>query len=136
MAHGKRVGPKERERVFELASQGLSLRRIADHLGISPATAHRILVMGLTRCGRCGRIIDSGELCLSCSLPPQASFGERLKAFRTAAGISQLELALKIGVEPNQERTWEHEQKQPNEHEVEMLAKALELTVQELTGMS
>jgi transcriptional regulator with XRE-family HTH domain len=68
-------------------------------------------------------------------LPPQASFGERLKAFRMAAGVSQLELALKIGVEPNQERTWEYGQKHPNEQELEMLAKALELTVQELTGL-
>ena len=51
-----------------------------------------------------------------------------------AAGISQLKLALKIGVEPNQERNWEYGQKQPNEHELRMLAETLELTVEELTG--
>jgi hypothetical protein len=116
-SHGQMQGDKP-ESVFEFASQGLSLRQIADRLGISSATAHRILVMGLKRCGRCGRVIESGELCPPCSLPPQASFGERLKAFRMATGLSQLDLALKIGVEPNQERSWEYGQKQPSEHEL------------------
>jgi transcriptional regulator with XRE-family HTH domain len=134
MSHGKRIGLKERESVFELASQGLSLRQIADRLGISSSTVHRILVMGLKRCGRCGRVVESGELCPACSLPPQASFGERLKAFRMATGISQLDLALKIGVEPNQERSWEYGQKQPSEHELRMIVAALGITVRELTG--
>jgi transcriptional regulator with XRE-family HTH domain len=51
-----------------------------------------------------------------------------------ATGISQLDLALKVGAEPNQERSWEYGQKQPTEHDLQMLAAGLGITVQDLTG--
>lgn len=89
MPHGKRIGLKDRARVFELASQGLSAQEIAKRLCISPQTVRDLLAKGLQRCARCGRLIDRGNVCPVCSLPEQPLLGERLKAFRMAAGVSQ-----------------------------------------------
>jgi DNA-binding XRE family transcriptional regulator len=134
MPRGRVIGPKDRLRIFELASQGLSLRQIAKRFGISAWAVRQILAKGLIRCGRCGRLIDDGDLCPVCSLPAQAPFGERLRAFRMAADVSQWRLAMKIDVAIAKLRNWESGRKQPTERELTMLAEALEITVQELTG--
>lgn len=134
MPHGKRIGLEDRARVFELAGQGLSAQGIAERLRINPQTVRDLLAKGLRRCARCGRLIDGGNLCPVCSLPEQAPLGPRLKAFRVAAGVSQWGLALKINVAISQVRRWESGQKQPAEHELQLLADTLGITVQELTG--
>jgi transcriptional regulator with XRE-family HTH domain len=134
MPEGKRIGPQDRQRVFELASQGLSVRQIAERMGISSPTAQRILAQSPRRCVRCGRLIDRGDLCPVCSLPMDAPFCDRLKAFRAVADVSQMALALKIDVHVSRVRNWEKGREQPTEHEVKMLAEALGLTVPELTG--
>jgi transcriptional regulator with XRE-family HTH domain len=136
MSRRRSIGLKDQQRVLELASQGLSARQIAQRMGIRSETVHRTLAKGLTRCGRCARTITTGHLCAVCRLPANATFGERLRAFRTAAGVSQLWLALKIGVSNSQLRLWENSQRQPAEHELQMLAQGLERTVQELTGIA
>jgi len=134
MPQGQRIGPKERQKIFERANQGLSIREIAEGMGISSQTVRNTLAKGLQRCARCGRVIDRGDVCPVCSLPEQATVGARLRAFRMAAGVSQLRLALKMGVEVSQLGSWESGQKQPAEHELQLLADTLGITVQELTG--
>jgi transcriptional regulator with XRE-family HTH domain len=119
---------------LELADQGLSAQQIALRLGISVDTAQHTLTRGLTNCDRCGRVIDRGHLCPVCTLSSEAEFSARLKAYRTAADLSLLQLALQVGVTYARVRHWENGQRQPAEHELEMLAEALGLTVQELTG--
>jgi ribosome-binding protein aMBF1 (putative translation factor) len=43
-------------------------------------------------------------------------------------------LALKIGASESTVRKWQNEQKQPTDRELKMIAEALGLTVEELTG--
>jgi transcriptional regulator with XRE-family HTH domain len=135
MSRRRPIGLKERQRVLELANQGLSARQIAQRMGIRSDTAQQTLARGLTRCRRCARALDAGHLCPACALPAKAALAERLRAFRTAASLSQLRLALNIGVTCARVRHWENGQRHPAEHELEMLAEALQLTVQELTGI-
>jgi DNA-binding XRE family transcriptional regulator len=135
MPCGKRIALSDRKSVFDLLSQGLSLPRIAQRMGINVATARNIVARGFSRCGRCGRLIESGDLCPICSLPALAPFGERLRAFRAATGISQLGLSLKLGVDPSQVRNWETGRRQPTERQCKMLAELLGLDMQELTGI-
>src|SRR5438105_15781365 len=98
MPHGKQIRLEDRQRVFDLASQGLPTRQIAERMGISFLAAKQILAKGLLRCARCGRVVGSGDLCPVCSLPAEAPFYDRLKAFRRIASLSQMTLALTIGV--------------------------------------
>ena len=79
-------------------------------------------------------MVGSGDLCPVCSLPAEAPFYDRLKAFRRIASLSQMTLALTIGVSEIRVRSWEKGRTQPSERELEMLAEGLGLTVQELTG--
>jgi DNA-binding XRE family transcriptional regulator len=134
MSRRKPIGLKDRQRVLELASQGLSVRQIAERMNIRYETVQQTLARGLTRCGGCARPVGTGDVCPVCALSAKAAFGERLKAFRSALHISQLRLALLIGVSFARVRHWENGQMQPAEHELEMLAQALEVTVHELTG--
>jgi DNA-binding XRE family transcriptional regulator len=103
-------------------------------MGISFLAAKQILAKGLLRCARCGKVVGSGDLCPVCSLPAEAPFYDRLKAFRRIAGLSQMTLALTIGVSEIRVRNWEKGRTLPTEYELKMLAEALGLTVQELTG--
>ena len=50
--------------------------------------------------------------CLNC-LPADASIGQRLRAFRVAAKLTQTELALKVGVDTSMISAWERGYKQP-----------------------
>ena len=59
---------------------------------------------------------------------------DRLKAFRTVADVSQMSLALPIEIHERRVRNWEKGRTQPTDREFKMLAEALGLTVQELTG--
>lgn len=134
MGDGKQRGRNDRARVFELAGQGLSIRQIADRMGMSAQAVRWTLEKGLLRCARCGRAIDRGEVCAICSLPAAAPLGDRLKAFRTVAARSQMALALALHVDVARVRNWEKGRTQPTDRELKLLADALETTVHELTG--
>jgi transcriptional regulator with XRE-family HTH domain len=134
MSRRRPIDLRDRQRVLELADEGLSAQQIAQRLGISVETTQHTLIRGLTDCGRCGRIIRRGDQCPVCKLSSKAEFGARLKAFRTAADLSQLQLSLQVGVTNARVRHWENGERQPAEHELEMLAEVLGLSVQELTG--
>jgi len=128
------VGRRPDKRTGLLAKQGLSIRQIAERVGVSAPTAKKVLAQGLRRCARCGRLTDRGDSCPVCSLPVDAPLYDRLKAFRTVADVSQMSLALTIGMHERRVRNWEKGRTKPTEHELKMLAEALGLTVQELTG--
>jgi transcriptional regulator with XRE-family HTH domain len=136
LSRRKPIELRDRQRVLELADQGLSARQIAQRMGISVETAQQTLSKGITHCDQCGRPIGRGYRCPVCTLVCEAELSERLKAFRTAAALSQLQLALNAGVSAARVRHWESGQKQPTEYELEMLAEALGLTVQQLTGIA
>ena len=121
----KRIGLKVRQRVLELANQGLSIRQIAERAGITAPTVKKVLAQGLRHCARCGRLTDRGDLCPVCSLPADAPFCDRLKAFRMLADLSQMALGLKIRVHESRVRNWEKGQAQPTERELKVLAEAL-----------
>src|SRR5438876_5956319 len=57
------LGLKERQRILELARQGLSAQQIAQRLGITLKTARKILAKGLAQCGQCGRVFASEDRC-------------------------------------------------------------------------
>ena len=59
-------------------------------------------------------------------------FHERLAALRKAKGISQPELAEIAGVSVDTERRWEWGKQEPRLGELVLLAKALEVTLEEL----
>ena len=131
----KRIGLKDRQRILELASQGLSVRQIAERVGISAPTTKKVLANGLRRCARCDKLTDREDLCRACALPVGAPFSDRLKAFRVAANVSQLALALTIGVHESRVRNWEKGRKQPTPGELTRVAETLGISVQELTGV-
>jgi DNA-binding XRE family transcriptional regulator len=128
------LGLKKRQRILELARQGISAQQIARRLGIGLTTARKILAKGLAPCDQCSRVFASGDRCPVCSLLAEAPFGERLKAFRTVTGLSQFGFALQLGVTPDRVGHWEKGKASPAKHELELLAEALGLTVQALTG--
>jgi DNA-binding transcriptional regulator YiaG len=129
----KRVSLKDRQRVLDLTNQGLSVAQIAERMAMSAPTIKKVMAQGLQQCARCNRLTDRGELCPVCSLPADALSNERLKAFRTVADVSQMALALQIGVHVSRVRNWEKGRMQPNARELAMLAEGLGLEVQELT---
>ena len=60
--------------------------------------------------------------------------GDRLKRFRKAAGLSQRELAEKIGVIHSNVNFWENNGKLPRSDVLVPMARALGVTVEELLG--
>jgi transcriptional regulator with XRE-family HTH domain len=104
--------------VEELGAEGLSRREIAARLGATPGQvehAQRFARRGKPvavrlPCWECGATITTGSaqvrnngpaLCLAClARHPDASFADRLKAHRLAAGLTLAELAERAGVRP------------------------------------
>jgi transcriptional regulator with XRE-family HTH domain len=108
---------RRRQRVVRLRSKGLTLQEIADRMGCSRQNVHELLAnigqgaserAGHLHCRQCkaalcrrrqGMWMVRPTLCLDClSKWPEAPFGERLRAFRLARGMTTDELALKAGV--------------------------------------
>jgi transcriptional regulator with XRE-family HTH domain/DNA-binding CsgD family transcriptional regulator len=107
---------RRRSRAVELSARGLGPAAIAARLGVSAKSVKRLLRehrRGLhppapPRCRACARAVgertiphpsNGPMLCLTClARQQQASFGERLHAFRLAAGLTQRELAQRAGL--------------------------------------
>ena len=108
----RRVREAQRRRQIQaLSAQGLSITEIGQRLGISKQRVHQVLKGGQAfpvRCRICeGSANSAGAkpeddravLCLSClAKNPEATFGEYLKAFRLASGMTVVNLAAKTGV--------------------------------------
>jgi DNA-binding XRE family transcriptional regulator len=111
---GARPNPERRRLILELRAAGLSLVQIARRLGMTHQLVHYHLKAagatrpGVVRCRACGTQVATGHpliernrpsLCLPCLAKcPNAPFGERLRAHRLAAGLTQAELARRSGV--------------------------------------
>lgn len=114
--HGGIPDPIRRRQAAKLRAQGLTFRQIATRLGISKEAAYRLVnprghqpcPPSEARCKDCQAVIRPGLLaykanrdafCLAClAKHPEASFAERLKAYRLAAGLTRAELAERSGV--------------------------------------
>jgi transcriptional regulator with XRE-family HTH domain len=58
-----------------------------------------------------------------------ATFGDRLAAARDAAGLSQGELAERLGVKTNVVRAWEEDIKEPRANRLQMLSGMLNISL-------
>lgn len=63
---------------------------------------------------------------------PRTAFGERLFAARTAAGLSQVEVAQKLGITQTAYALWERRPVALRPDQIEMIAKILGVPVEEL----
>jgi DNA-binding XRE family transcriptional regulator len=123
MVQGRKPDLKRRRQVATLRARGLSLVAIGRMLGVSHQCVqemlHRIAnprVLSVP-CSSCGRqIVSPGALpgdkatalCLPCLRgKPKAPFGQRLKAYRLAAGLTQAELASRAEI--NAKSIWNYE---------------------------
>jgi transcriptional regulator with XRE-family HTH domain len=68
-------------------------------------------------------------------LPHRAPFGDRLRAARTARGLSQWELAARIGTSPVNVRNWERRGVEPSASRIASLAIALGVSADYLLGL-
>jgi transcriptional regulator with XRE-family HTH domain len=119
MVAGRKPNLERWRQVEELRAAGLSLSEIGRRLGIT-----RQAVQGMLRyidktktrvrsvpCCACGRdIVSAGALssgrgaalCLAClAQRPDAPFGQRLKAYRLAAGLTKAQVTARCGLSPN-----------------------------------
>ena len=93
-------------------------------------------------CRACGTAIasagvvprDDGDfLCLLClRLKEDATFGQKLKAFRVAIGVTRGELVQMAGLPSNSVQHYEEDRKRPQLSSREKLAQALGITVEVL----
>ena len=58
-----------------------------------------------------------------------ATFGDRLEAARTAAGLTQKGLAAKLGVRDSTVKAWENDQSEPRSNRMQMLAGLLNVSL-------
>ncbi len=58
-----------------------------------------------------------------------ATFGDRLAGARDAAGLSQEELAKRLGVKPKTVRGWENDQSEPRANKLQMVAGLLNVSL-------
>jgi len=142
MVQGRKPNLKRRQQVAALRAQGLSLLAIGQAIGVSRQCVQQILrrieqpppVRSVTCCG-CGRTIvsagvlpgDRGKaLCLPClEKRPLTPFGQRLKALRLAAGLTQAELADRAGINPSSLSMYEAGRKKPKPSSLDQLIKGL-----------
>jgi DNA-binding XRE family transcriptional regulator len=107
---------ERRRLMLELRQQGLSLGAIGERLGVTRQCVHSALRRireaetdpGITCC-RCGQRVaqrlgpmraSDPVFCRAClTRMPGATFAERLRSFRLAAGLTQKDLATRSGVD-------------------------------------
>jgi transcriptional regulator with XRE-family HTH domain len=116
----RRGRPPDEERrrlIARLRAQGWTFRQIGERLGTSRQSVHGVLkasgtaveLPGLT-CIECRREVgprrllnrpNGSILCPAClARHPEASFGQRLKTHRLAAGLTQAGLGRRAGLQP------------------------------------
>jgi transcriptional regulator with XRE-family HTH domain len=118
-----------------LRAQGLSLAEIGRQFGVSKQavqdTLSRLGRMASFPCAGCGAEVaaapDAGPvLWRACrARRGNAPFAVRLQACRLAAGLTQAELARRIGVSGRTVANWENENYRPNPEALRCLAEVL-----------
>jgi lambda repressor-like predicted transcriptional regulator len=148
MVQGRKPDLKRRKRIARLRARGLTLLAIGRALGVSSQCVHETLrrmesprVLSVACC-KCGRVIVSAgalprdrgtALCIPCLAErPRAPLGQRLKAFRLAAGLTLASLADLAGVFPTALRKYEDGELQPRRRNITRLAKALGVELEAL----
>jgi transcriptional regulator with XRE-family HTH domain len=146
MVSGRRPDVKRRRQAARLRARGLSLAEVGRRLGVSKQGAAVLLrplrQAPVVACARCGAAIvsagalpsDAGQaLCLAClEICPGATHGERLRAFRLAAGLMKLELARKAAMPEMMVRRLEQGRHRPRLTTLHRLARALGIPRQAL----
>lgn len=144
MVSGRKPNLERRRLVVELRAGGLSLSEIGQQLGITRQAVHQALrytsrAQGrVVLCCRCKEPIDPAgilpaeipeTLCLICLAKVRdATFGQKLKAFRQAVGLTRSELAQQSGLTPASIRHYEEGRHYPNARSLSQLAEALGVT--------
>jgi transcriptional regulator with XRE-family HTH domain len=150
MVSGRKPNLERRRQVSELRAKGWSLAKIGEQLGISRQAVHVTLRAinspnrRLVTCRQCKMPIDPvgvsprearNTLCLICvSKGPKATFGQRLKAFRLAVGMTRKELSRLATLSESMIRYYEGNWGTPTTAGAEKLAQALGLTLEVLGG--
>jgi transcriptional regulator with XRE-family HTH domain len=148
MVSGRKPNLERRRRVIELKSQGLTLSAIGKKLGITRQAVHASLqsvhkaARRVITCSECHMPIDpAGALpadvgntrCLICvARGPEATFGQRLKAFRLAVGLTRRELDLLADLPASSVQNYEQDRRNPTETTRAKLAEAIGVTVEVL----
>ena len=139
MGSGRKPNQDRRREAAQLRAQGLSFVEIGRRLGTTRQGAYALFrpLRGppVVACALCGAAIvsagalprDAGTaLCLPClARHPGAGLGQRLKAFRLAAGLLQQELAHKARVWQEMIRRYEQGRNRPRPAALARLARAL-----------
>jgi len=148
MVSGRKPNVERRHQIIELRAKGLTLSDIGRQLGISRQAVHAALQAiqntgrRVVTCRECRMPIDpagalpgdaGSTLCLIClSRGPEATFGQRLKAFRLAVGLTRRELDLLSGLPPSSVQHYEQDRRYPTLANRAKLAEALGLTLEVL----
>jgi transcriptional regulator with XRE-family HTH domain len=139
MAPGRKPNWKGRREAARLRASGFTLKEIGRRLGVTRQAAAGLLRPApktpAVACARCGAAIvsagaaprDAGAArCLGCLARHRgASFGQRLQAFRLAAGLRKIELARKAGVGHPAIGGYEQDRYRPRPANLIRLARAL-----------
>jgi transcriptional regulator with XRE-family HTH domain len=145
MVSGRKPNLERRHQVIELRAQGLTLSEIGRQLGITRQAVHAALqsiqraARRVITCRKCRMPIDpagalpgdvGNTLCLICVARGRgATFGQRLKAFRLAIGLTRRELDLLGGLPSSSVQYYEQDRRCPTEATRAKLAEALGLTL-------
>ena len=122
-----------RRRAAELRAQGLTLREVGWRLGITKQAADQLLRPppggGTASCISCGQPAlgdRPAPRCVACrAADPAASFAERLRALRLAAGLTQAGLAARAGVSATAVSGYECGPRRPRPRLLAALARVL-----------
>jgi transcriptional regulator with XRE-family HTH domain len=150
MVSGRKPDLSRWRRAIDLRARGLTLSEIGRRLGLTKqgvSLALKSAVRAKRRavpCYACGVAIvsagalpsDAGKaLCLSClDRSPGAPFGQRLKAFRLAAGLAMADLNQWAQLAPGMVWQYEREHRHPSPATRARLAKALRISLAVLEG--
>jgi transcriptional regulator with XRE-family HTH domain len=148
MVQGRKPNWARRRRVLQMRQRGLTLKEIGRRLGITPSAvfwtamvARRPQRRSVPCCACRSSIVSAGILprdregtfCVPClARSPQATFGQRLKAFRLAAGLTRTELARRAGINLAGVLQYEDDRFFPRARRHAALARALGLTPEQL----
>jgi transcriptional regulator with XRE-family HTH domain len=127
MPRGRPPDLDRRRLIARMRARGLTYRQIGERIGVSRQSVQQALRYSDSarlvpvRCRECTKVITRMRTvhtknglvhCLGC-LPADAPFGQRLRAHRVAAKLSQAVLAAQIGVLPAMIHCWERSQTKP-----------------------
>jgi transcriptional regulator with XRE-family HTH domain len=135
---GRKPNLERQRQAVALRAEGLTLRQIGGRLGVTHQRVSQLLgpcrsPAPRLRCPRCRARLSpaAGEarvalLCPAClAALPRETFAQRLRACRLAAGLTQVALARRIGVNDRTLAYWENEYHRPHPEALRRLAAVL-----------